>query len=233
MTKKKKSNNDGIDLIENPDLLVGKAELFFSNKRNQNIFYGIAVAILLLVMAIIYVRNQQISNNKEAQEEMFQAVYYFEKDSLGSALNGDGNNYGFLDIIDQYPNTPAANIAKYYTGFIYLKLRDHENSIRYLSDFNANDYIVQARAYSLIGDAYMEQDLVKDAIPVYKKAVQYKPNKEYTPIYLKKLAFAYEEIGDFKSASKMYNMIITEYNKSPLFQDALKQNARLNGMVLN
>ena len=233
MTKKKKSNNAGIDLIENPDVLVGKAEVFFSNKRNQNIFYGIAVAILLLVMAFIYVRNQQISNSKEAQEEMFQAVYYFEKDSLGSALNGDGNNYGFLDIIDQYPNTLAANIAKYYTGFIYLKLRDYENSIRYLSDFNANDYIVQARAYSLIGDAYMEQDLIKDAIPVYKKAVQYKPNKEYTPIYLKKLALAYEEIGDFKSASKIYNMIITEYNKSPLFQDALKQNARLNSMALN
>ena len=143
------------------------------------------------------------------------------------------NNYGFLDIIDQYPNTPAANIAKYYTGFIYLKLRDYENSIRYLSDFNANDYIVQARAYSLIGDAYMEQDLIKDAIPVYKKAVRYKPNKEYTPIYLKKLALAYEEIGDFKSASKMYNMIITEYNKSPLFQESLKQYARLNGMAIN
>jgi hypothetical protein len=42
---------------------------------------------------------------------MFQAVYYFEADSLDKALNGDGNNLGFLEIIDEYSVTDAANLA--------------------------------------------------------------------------------------------------------------------------
>ena len=42
---------------------------------------------------------------------MFQAVYYFEADSLDRGLNGDGNNLGFLDIIDEYGITDAANLS--------------------------------------------------------------------------------------------------------------------------
>jgi len=36
----------------------------------------------------------------QAQKDMFQAIRYFESDSLNLAVNGDGNNLGFLQIID-------------------------------------------------------------------------------------------------------------------------------------
>jgi hypothetical protein len=52
---------------------------------------------------------------------MFQAVRYFESDSLNLALNGDGNNLGFLQIVEDYSGTKAGNLANYYAGVIYLK----------------------------------------------------------------------------------------------------------------
>ena len=52
---------------------------------------------------------------------MFQAVYYFEKDSLVQALNGDGNNYGFLEIIDEYSLSDAANLSKFYAGAVIFE----------------------------------------------------------------------------------------------------------------
>ncbi|MBV6643963.1 MAG: tetratricopeptide repeat protein [Cyclobacteriaceae bacterium] len=227
---KQKPANEGLDVMENPDVLVSKAEEFFNNKRNQNIVFGIGGVIALIIAALAFYRYQVTSNNAEAQLEMFQAVYYFEADSLGKALNGDGNNYGFLDIIDLYGGTEAANLASFYAGSTYLLLSDYDNAVRYLTDFSSNDYLVQARAYSLIGDAYMEQDDFSNAASFYGKAVDYKPNKEFTPIYLKKLAIAFEEQGDLEKAAAAYQRIIDDFFSSNLTQEAYKQKSRLEGL---
>ncbi len=230
---KKKEENQGIDLLENPDALAGRAEEFFNKKKNQNILYGVLTVVILIVGGTTFFRFQQRSMNEEAQQEMFQAIYYFESDSLGAALNGDGNNYGFLDIMDEYSGTKAANIASFYAGTCYLKLGDFESAVRNLEDFVSDDYLLQARAYSLIGDAYMELDQFGDASEYYEKASDYKPNKEFTPVYLKKLAISLEEQGKLPAAAAAYDKIISDFAGSRLEQEAKKQAARLKGLSLN
>lgn len=229
---KKKEESQGIELLENPDVLASRAEEFFNNKKNQNILYGVLAVVVLIVGGITFFRFQQTSNNQEAQQEMFQAIYYFEADSLGKALNGDGNNYGFLDIKDEYSGTKAANIASFYSGVIYLRLSDFENAIRNLNDFTSDDYLLQARAYSLTGDAYMELDDFDNAVEYYEKASAYKANKEFTPVYLKKLAIAEEERGNYAQASSAYDKIIGDFVGSKLEQEARKQKARLEGLAV-
>ena len=111
MAKTKKKESEGLDLIENPDAIVSKTEEFFNDKKNQNTVFGIVGVIAVILLAYLGYNYYISSRNTEAQEEMFQAVYYFEADSLGKALNGDGNNYGFLDITDLYSGTKAANLS--------------------------------------------------------------------------------------------------------------------------
>ena len=229
--KKKQEESGGIDLLENPDVLASRAEEFFNKKQNQNILYGVLIAAILIVGGVTFFRFQQNSKDEEAQREMFQAIYFFESDSLGRALNGDGNNYGFLDIIEQYGGTNAGNIAKFYAGATYLKLGDFENAIRNLGDFSSDDYLLQARAYALIGDAHMELDDFDEAVRFFSKAVDYKPNEQFTPIYLQKLAIAEEERGNFSEAAKAYQRTIDEFGGSRYKQEALKQVARLNGLA--
>ncbi|MEQ9305053.1 MAG: cytochrome C biosynthesis protein, partial [Marinoscillum sp.] len=65
----------------------------------------------------------------------------------------------------------------------------------------------------------------------YESAVGYKPNKEFTPIYLNKLAIAQESAGEFSEAAAAYDQIIEEYGNSSLVQDAKKQKARLQGLA--
>ena len=231
-TKKKEEDQD-FGLLENPDALASKAEEFFNKKQNQNILYGVLTAIILIVGGVTFFEFQQSTQNEEAQQEMFQAIYYFEADSLGAALNGDGNNYGFLDIMEEYSGTAAANIASYYAGTCYLKLGDYESAIRNFDNFSSSDYLVQARAYSLVGDCYMELDQFADAVDAYEKAIAYKPNKEFTPIYLKKLAIAEEQRGNFDAAADAYEKINEDFQGSRLQQEAEKQAARLKGLSLN
>lgn len=230
--RKKKQEDSGVEIIENPDVLAHKAEEFFSNKRNKNLVFGIGGAIALIIAVFVIYRYYITNQNLEAQEEMFQAIYYFEGDSLGRALNGDGNNYGFLDIIDYYGGTDAANLSQFYAGSIYIKLGDFESAIRYLNEFSSSDILLQARAYSLIGDAYMELDDFENASEYFKMASDYKPNKEFTPLYLKKLAIAQEQQGDLDGAAKSYSRIVDDFYESNLRQEALKQRARLEGLMV-
>ena len=110
------------ELLENSEALKEKLVVAESwIEQNPKPVFGIAVAVLLVVggyFGFEYYKNNQ---NVEAQKEMFQAIYYFEADSLNLALNGDGNNLGFLAIIEDYGITDAGNLANYYAGASYLK----------------------------------------------------------------------------------------------------------------
>ena len=225
MAKKEEHKHE---LLENPEALKEKlagAENWL--EQNPKIVVGVAAAILIIVggyFAFNYYKNNQ---NDLAQKEMFQAVYYFEADSLNKALNGDGNNLGFLEIIDEYGVTDAANLANYYAGVSYLKQGKFELARLYLEDFSASDLLIQARAYSLVGDSYMEEEKYDDAAKYYSKAANYKPNKYFSPAYLMKEALAYEKLNQPDKARETYDKIINEYWESSEFQNARKFKARL------
>lgn len=199
-------------------------------KKNAGLLTGLAVAIALLIGGFFGYRYYLDRQNDTAQEEMFQAVFYFEADSLNLALNGDGNNYGFLEIVDEFGGTDAANLAHYYSGVIYLKQGDYEEAIAHLSDFSASDLLVQAKAYALVGDAHMELEQYGEAAEQYEKAADYEPNEFFTPQYLKKAALAHQANNNLASAAAAYERIVDEFPQSNEFQEAQKQYARLQAM---
>lgn len=225
MAKKEEHKHE---LLENPEAL--KEKLFVAEdwlERNAKLVVGIAAAILILVGGYFAFNYYKGNQDAIAQSEMFQAVYYFEADSLEKALNGDGNNLGFLQIIDEFGITDAANLAHYYAGVSYLKQGKFELARLYLSDFSSNDLLIQARAYSLLGDAYMEEEKYDEAARYYSKAANYKPNKFFSPAYLMKEALAYERLNQPEKAREAYDKIITQYWESPEYQNARKLKARL------
>ena len=101
-------------------------------------------------------------------------------------------------------------------------------AILYLEDFSSNDILIQARAYSLMGDAHMELKEYSDAATFYHKASNHKPNKFFTPTYLMKEALAYELLQQNDKAIAAYDRIITEFWDSTEVQNAKKLKARLN-----
>lgn len=216
------------ELVENPQALAEKlqgAETWM--ERHPKTTFGILAAVVLVVGGYFAFQYYKDSQESEAQREMFQAVYYFEADSLELALSGDGNHLGFVNIIEDYGITDAAKLANYYAGAAYLKQGKFQVARLYLEDFNSNDLLVQARAYSLIGDTYMEENNFQEAARFYEKAASYKPNKYFSPAYLMKAALAFEKNNQQAKAIESYDKIINEYYDSPEFQEARKFKAKL------
>jgi tetratricopeptide (TPR) repeat protein len=216
------------NIIENQELLQEKvAGVEQWVEKNPKIILGIVGILVLIAGSYFGFKYWVDSRDVEAQKEMFQAVRYFEVDSLTLAFKGDGNNLGFEQIVEDYPWTPAANLAHYYAGVINLKQGKFQLAVFYLEGFRADDMLVQARAYSLLGDAHMEQKNYEDAARYYGKASQHQPNKYFTPTYLMKEALAYEKLNQNEKAIQAYDRIINEFWDSSEFQNARKYKARL------
>ena len=233
MAKKNKNTEAaGNDLLENPEALAeqfSRTEEFV--EKNKNIVLVVGGVFLVAILGYMFYNYYVGEQDKNAQRDLYQAVYYFEADSLGRALNGDGNNFGFLEIIEEYGMTSTSNLAYYYAGATYLRLGDYNNAISYLEKFSVSDYLVQARAYSLIGDAYMELQQYEMAVSYYEKAANYNANKQFTPIYLVKAAIANEKSNNLESAIANYQTILDDYYGAAEYSDAKKHKARLQGAL--
>jgi tetratricopeptide (TPR) repeat protein len=223
----------GKEILEDPEAIIEKikdSEEFF--QKNKKTIYIIAGVVLAVGAAVFLYQYQTGQNNENAQSEMFNAVFAWEKDSLKLALDGDGKTVtGLTDIAEQYSGTDAGNLAKFYSGVAYLKQEKFDEAIEMLEDFSSNDLLLQGYIYSLTGDAYMEKNDFENAAKYYEKACRYKPNKGFTPNYLMKLALAYELQQEYSSAAEAYEKIIKEYPGSRNFNDAKKYKARAEGLA--
>ena len=232
MAKKETKKSDQNELLENPEVIAEKlvpGEDFL--KSNSKIIAGILVVAVVLIGGVLFFQYNTQQQNEKAQAEMFQAVYFFEQDSVDFALNGDGINKGFLTIIENYPRTDAANLSHFYTGSIYLSQKKFEDALTHLEEFSTDDYLVQAKAYSLIGDANLELGKTDEAITQYTKAARTNENKFMSPKYLAKLAVAQEEAGKVEEAILTYTEIEEKYYESFEFAAARKHKARLEGLA--
>lgn len=228
---KKEEQHTGAEYLENPELLreqLSKSEQFLES--NKNVVFGIVAVIAVVIAGVFGWNYYKDSQNEEAQNAMYQAIYYFESDSLDLALNGDGVNLGFTAIVEDYTGTPAANLANYYAGVCFLKKGQYKPAQLYLEDFSSSDLLVQSQAYSLLGDIHMEQDDFSGALDYYQKAVGNEETSEFTPVYLMKVALAAEKLGDTNAAVNAYNRVISDFPTSDQVNNAKKYLARLQGV---
>ncbi len=200
-------------------------------QNNQKKLLIIPVLTVLGTLGFLAWNYQQEKQNTTAQSEMFQAVYQFEAGNYDKALQGDETYPGFLDAIKNYRFTKAANLAHFYAGVSYMHQANYEEAIRHLKCFGAKDFLLQARAWVLIGDASTEQKNYTQAIQYYLKAAKHNPNEVYSPIYWAKAAITYEAQADYKNALQCYQNIVQSYPKSMLYQEAMKQIDRLEGLL--
>lgn len=210
-TQNEEQQQDQLEVVENT---LGRTEQFIEDNQ-KNLLIGLTVVILVILSVWAYFKYIKGPKEVRAASQMYQAEAYFEIDSIGLALNGDANYPGFLQIIDQFSGTKAANNAHYYAGACYMRLGEFEKAIKMLDAFDSNDPNLEPVAKGLTGDAYMELGQTAKAIDMYKKASEKAEGNTFVaPIYLQKLATAYEKEQKFAEALKAYETILRNYPSS-------------------
>ena len=204
------------------DQSASKSEEWVS--RNQNFIIGVIGVIAVAVLGYLgYHQFVQKPKEVSADNEMYYPRQYFdqalnstaEKDSLYNlALNGAEGKYGFLDIIDEYNGTKAANLANYSAGMAYLNMQKYQDAITYLENFSSKDAILGALAKGGIGDAFMQLNQPSDALGYYEKAIAHSSNDYTTPRYLYKAGVTALELKQNDKALKNFQRIKDEFPNS-------------------
>ena len=141
------------EVFETLDSTASKTEEWVV--KYQNVILTFIGIVAVGVLGYLGYQNYVIEpKTKEAISELNQAQFYFElavnsqdSDSLYKrALNGGEGKYGFLDIIKNYKGTTAAKLATYSAGMAYLNIKDYQNAIAYLNQFNSEDVLLAISA---------------------------------------------------------------------------------------
>lgn len=221
--KQKKSEDTLVDLVEVKDSASDFME------ENQKTILGVLFAAIVLVGGyIFYDQFVQAPRETDASVQIVQAQAMFEKDSFALSLTNPGGGFmGFLDIIDEFGGTSAANSAHYYAGIAYLQLGQYDAAIDYLESFDSEGTILGYTRLGAIGDAYSEKNDFANALSYYEKAANAGDNEVLASYYLKKVGLLYEKQGQYSDAKAAFEKIKNEFPNSQEGTDIDKYIARV------
>ncbi|HMI06137.1 MAG TPA: tetratricopeptide repeat protein [Flavobacterium sp.] len=201
-------------------------------EKNQKAIFGFVGAVAFVVVGyVLYQKFITAPKEDEAANEMFEAQQNFQKavdgtasDSLFTlALKGSEGKFGFVDIANKYSGTDAGNLANYYAGISYLNLKKYPEAIASLEKFKSDDQILSVLAHGAVGDAYAQQNKLKEALEHYIKASEMNKNEFTTPRFLLKAGQTALALGNKADAIKYFTEIKEKYEAAPEAQqtDAL------------
>lgn len=190
---------------------VSKTEKFFN--ENGKLIAGIAAGFVVLCAAVFcFVKFVHQPKVAEAQGQMAYAEQAFRAGDYQTALNGDGNTLGFVQILEDY-GTKAGESVYFYAGVCELQNGNWDAAIKYLESYNGKDAILAARAQACMGDAYVGLENYSKALSCFENAAAAADNM-FAAGYLLKAGAVAEKLGDDAKALSFYKKIKEQYPQS-------------------
>lgn len=191
---------------------------FFIQKNGKTLLTILIVIVVIAGGLAGYRYLHKVPRQNKAAAAIFPAQNLFAADSLAAALNGDGNNMGFLDVIQTYGSTESGNLAKHYAGQCYLRMGDYDNAIKYFGMYKdvkgISAKLVNAMNAGLTGDAYVQKGDLDKGVSFYSKAVSASDDLLTTSYYLFKSGQIYQKQGNNAKALEAYKTIKQKYPRS-------------------
>ncbi|MFB0938442.1 MAG: hypothetical protein QMB29_05865, partial [Urechidicola sp.] len=143
-------NSDTAKVFNTLDETASKTEDWVI-KNQRNIFIGLGVVVALILAYQAYTNFVSQPNEQAAANELAFPKKYFDQatsspvaaDSIYTlGLQGSDGKFGFIDISNEFSGTNAGNLANYYAGISYLKMKKYPEAIEFLEKFSSDDELL-------------------------------------------------------------------------------------------
>ncbi len=209
-----KKNTKHVDAEVKIEAALDKTEHFFE-KYSKQLLTALTIIVVVVGGYFAYQYLYVQPRADKAAEQMFVAEQLFGEGDFEAALNGDGNNAGFAEVVDNFGGTKPGHLAAHYAGICYLKLGDLDSALEYLKKYKpasgAAAVIMNAQNLGLQGDIYVQQGDYAKAAELYRKAVDAADNVLTTPYFLMKSAEVQTVLGNNGAALEDYQRIKNNY----------------------
>lgn len=204
------------------DETASKSEQWIE-KNSKPLFYGLLAIAIVILGFLGYNKYIAEPAELEASNDLAYPRKHYDAatvagtgvDSLlNLALEGADGKYGFLDIVTVHSGTKAGNLANYYAGLSYLKLKKYQEAIDHLEDFSSGDDALAPIALGAIGDAFSDIGQMTEALEYYEKAAKKIENEYTTPLFLFKAGNIAMNEKQYGKALSLFTEIKEKYPKS-------------------
>ena len=217
ITAKSKSKLSKKDLKQ--DKLVEftfRAETFYH--KNQKLVAGVLTALVVVVLAVIFLNSSQKSARLEQSYQLTLA-----KMSYGSG-NLDQAKQGFQQIVTQFGGQTAGE-AKYFLGRIAFEQGDYTTAEAefnsYLNDYSV-DKAIDAAALAGLAATAEAQGQYDKALEHYGQVAKKYPDLAFAPQALQNVARLALKVNQPDQAKQALQKIVDDYPESFAVQQARK-----------
>ena len=192
----------------------------FFERNKKAILYGGGGLLAIIIIALLVHQFYITPRNLHANESIFHAEQAFMDGNYEKALNGDGENMGFLAVVDEYKNTKAGNLACLYAANCYAATEKYQEAIDMLEKFdNCGDAMISPAAIALKGNCYAELGENEKAAELLLKAANEADNNTISPTCLLQAGQIFMALGQKDKALDCYNQIKKKYQQSNLYYE--------------
>lgn len=197
--------------LEGPDAFQSGIERFTDYiEENKTRFYVIVTAIVLAVVIAVgiyfYWNNYQTSAIELYAKAEDNLIRNNEKPEATKDILPM-----FKEIINKYPHSWSAKMARYHMGNIYYNIGDIDNAITsykdYISATTADNAGIRFLTLTSLGYCYETKKDFKTALSYFEQA-QKTNNTGFEAIGYRNIARAYEEMNDTKKALENYQIAL-------------------------
>ena len=212
----KKRNKKQVNEFD--ETLAASRSFFERNKKA--ILYGGGGLLAIIIIALLIHQFYITPRNNRANESIFRAEQAFMDGNFEKALNGDGENMGFLAVIDEYKNTKAGNLACLYAAKCYAATEKYQEAIDMLDKFDGcGDAMISPAAIALKGNCYAELGQNDKAADLLLKAAKEADNNTISPTCLLQAGQIFASLGQTDKALDCYKQIKEKYQQSSLYYE--------------
>ena len=212
----KKRNKKQVNEFD--ETLAASRSFFERNKKA--ILYGGGGLLAIIIIALLVHQFYITPRNLHAQESIFPAQQAFLDGNYEKALNGDGENMGFLSVADEYKNTKAGNLACLYAAKCYAATEKYQEAIDMLNKFDGcGDAMISPAATALKGNCYAELGENEKAADLLVKAAKDADNNTISPTCLLQAGQIYIALGQKDKALECFNQIKSKYQQSSVYYE--------------
>jgi len=205
--------------------LYAYALLLYEEKRQ--LVYGLGVGLLVLILAVPGYMYYQQQQSKQANEMLGKILPTYEQGNYEQALNGTAQAAGLFTIADEYGGTDAGNLAAFYAANALYEQQKYDKALQYYQQFEKGNDFIGASAFAAEASIHENKGNIRKAAERYGQAASQYQNKLTAPRFLIEAGQAYEEVGDYEAAERMYRRLKENYTDSDQAQDVGRYLARV------
>lgn len=172
----------------------------------------------------------QGSQAEKASVLEFKALQFFqqqgqafaEADTLSPEENYKKAVKLFQEIIQEFPRTPSAVMARYYLGNAYLKLEEFDSAVKAYQSFldvEKKNTILRGLVFQRLGYAHLSKNESREAIEAFKAAIELDGILNKDQIYYE-LGHLFHMMGKNEEAIRNYQAVPEQFPDSLFLSEA-------------